>query len=222
MKWWLTGSSVIVFSLASGGFSAEPETSGGAVYTFESGAEHWQIYDYTGGKTGGTSVFHPATWERSGGVLDSGYVWADDSRWRIDTPEKPPSILAFFIRRSYARQGAVDLRGAEVSVCLRGDKLDLKGSKCLFWAFSDDKGTRWHYRGKPLTVPDGKWSEPQTFVLEDDEKQWHRSWARDPKNPGGLGEVLATCDSYGFSFVGFSEEVTGKLAMDELVIKPKK
>jgi hypothetical protein len=191
-------------------------------YTFESGAQHWQVYDYNGGKKGGPSAFHPVSWATKGGVKNSGYVWGDDSRWRIDTPEKPASILAFFTRRSYARQGAVDLRGAEVSVHLRGDKLDLKGGKCLFWAFSDDKGTRWHYRGHPLSVPEGKWSKKQTFTLVADEKKWHRSWARDPKKPGRLADVLATCDSYGFSFVGFKEEVAGKFAMDELVIRPKK
>ena len=221
MKRRLTGFGVMAVLLTAGGY-ADPGQAGHIAYRFESGAEHWQVYDYTGGKKGGVSVFYPATWERNGGVKDSGYIWADDSRWRIDTPEQPVSILAFFIRRSYAKQGAVDLRGAELSVHLRGDKLDLKGAKCLFWAFSDDKGTRWHCKGKPLMVPEGKWGEKQTIVLVDDEKQWHRSWARDPKKPGPLAEVLATCDSYGLSFVGFSEEVTGRLAMDELVIKLKK
>lgn len=213
---------VAVLLLAGGGSAAQPAKSKDIAHTFEAGADHWQVYDYTGGKKGGPSVFHLVTWERAGGVKDSGYVWADDSRWRIDTPEKPESILAFFTRRSYARLGPVDLRGAELSVHLRGDKLDPKGATFLFWAFSDEKGTRWHCKGKPLAVPEGKWSEKQTFVLEADEKQWHRSWARDPKNPGSLADVLATCDSYGFSFVGFSAEATGKVAMDEFVIKLKK
>jgi len=31
---------------------------------------------------------------------------------------------------------------------------------------------------------------------------------------------LRECDSYGISFVGFSDEVTGKLALDELMIVP--
>lgn len=217
-----SATSVLVAVLACTGAFSEAGKPGAIIYAFESGAQHWQVYDYTGGKRGGPSVFYPVTWERTGGVKDSGYVWGDDTRWRIDTPEKPPSILAFFTRRSYAGKGAVDLRGARVSVHLRGDKLDLKGARCLFWAFSDDKGTRWHYRGKPLTVPDGKWSEKQTLVLEGDEKRWHRSWARDPKRPGRLADVLATCDSYGFSFVGFSDEVTGRFAMDELVINPKR
>jgi hypothetical protein len=207
--------------LLSGTLRAESRKSGGTAYTFRTGAEHWQVYDYNGGKKGGPSVFYPVTWERSGGVKDSEYVWGDDSRWRIDTPEDPQSVLAFFTRRSYARQGPIDLRGAEVSVYLRGDKLDLKGGKCLFWIFSDEKGTRWHFRAKPLNVPEGTWSEKQTFVLENNEKQWHRSWARHPDRPGSLADVLKTCDSYGFSFVGFKGEPAGRFAMDELMIHTK-
>src|SRR5688500_13382153 len=91
----------------------------------------WQIYDYNGGKAGGGNVFFPATGEKSGGVGDSGYVWADDARWRIDTPEDPHSILAFIIYRSWVGGQALDLRGANLSVHLRGDKLELRGAKCL-------------------------------------------------------------------------------------------
>ncbi|MBW3540687.1 MAG: hypothetical protein KY476_10485 [Planctomycetes bacterium] len=212
--------SVGTFLLCAVLHAADPAANENA-YRFESGAQTWQVYDYNGGKAGGTSVFHPATWERTGGVEDSGYVWGDDSRWRIDTPEKPHSVLAFFTRRSYARQKPIDLRGAKVSVHLRGEKLDLKGGKCLFWVFSDELGTRWHLRAVPLEVPDGKWSDKQSFVLEEDEDRWHRSWARYPDKPGSLGDVLRTCDSYGLSFVGFDEEPTGRFAMDELIIEPQ-
>jgi hypothetical protein len=37
-----------------------------------------------------------------------------------------------------------------------------------------------------------------------------------PDKAATLDEVLDTCDSYGFSFVGFSGEATGKFSMDEL------
>ncbi len=179
----------------------------------------WQIYDYNGGKEGGGNVFFPATWEKSGGVGDSGYIWADDSRWRIDTPEEPHSILAFIVYRSWVGGQALDLRGAKLSVHLRGDKLDLRGAKCLFWALNNAKGTRWHMKGQPLTVADGSWGAKQTIVLKSDEKLWLKSWSRNPDKPASLDEVLATCDSYGFSFVVFSGEVTGKFSMDELVIE---
>jgi hypothetical protein len=53
------------------------------VNDFNKGREGWQVYDYNGGKPGGGNVFFPATWERTGGVGNSGYIWADDSRWRF-------------------------------------------------------------------------------------------------------------------------------------------
>ena len=43
-----------------------------------------------------------------------------------------------------AQTDPLDLRGAEVSVYLRGDDLDLKGAKCYFWALAG--GTRWQDR----------------------------------------------------------------------------
>ena len=79
---------------------------------------------------------------------------------------------------------------------------------------------RYHYTGAPLKVNAGEWGKRQTIVLKNDKKLWHESWSRNPDNPASLDEVLGECDSYGVSFVGFSNEVTGKLAMDELVIEP--
>jgi len=189
------------------------------VNDFNKDREGWQIYDYNGGQPDGGNVFFPATWERSGGVQDSGYIWGDDSRWRIDTPENPNSILAFIIYRAWVGGKPLDLRRCKVSVCLRGDKLDLKGAKCYFWVLSNDRGTRWHYYDEPLRIPDGKWSDKQTIVLKNEEKLWHRSWSRYPDKPASLDEVLSGCDSYGFSFVGFSEKVTGRLAMDQFEIE---
>ena len=225
-----------VAALLSGGLAlaalAEPRV---LATTFDKGPEGWQVYDYNGGIAGGGNVFYPVTWEKSGGVNGTGYVWGDDARWRIDTPENPHSILALIIYRDWdviypfkQAPGAVkgdqlDLRDAEVSVALRGDKLDLKGAECYFWALDHQVMTRWHYKGQPLKISDGRWDK-QTFVIKNDESKWYRSWAKDPKNPASLDRTLRECDSYGFSFVGFKEEVTGKLSMDELVItmKPKR
>ena len=66
-----------------------------------------------------------------------------------------------------------------------------------------------------LFTPDD-WGEKLTFVLKNDEKLWHRSWE---PNPSKLSDILQNCHSYGFAFVGFSEKVTGKFAMDEFVIR---
>lgn len=186
--------------------------------TFDAGAEGWQVYDYNGG-SGSQNVFYPVTWEKSGGVRNSGYVWGDDSRWRIDTPEQPNSILALLVYRSWVKGDQLDLREAKVSVYLRGDQLDLKGAKCYFWALDSQIGTRWHYVSQPLPITEGAWGRKVTFTLKNDEKLWHRTWARNPASPASLDHVLRECDSYGFSFLGFSGEVTGKFAMDELEIE---
>jgi len=213
---------VASYGLLSKGFSnpsAGRERAAPIVDDFNTGG--WRVYDYHGGLEGSTkNVYYPVTWEEKGGVNDSGYVWGDDSRWRIDTPESPHSILAFIIYRSWLKKGPVDLRNARLSVHFRGDKLDLKGSRVYFWALSNKLGTRWHMKAKPLAVPEGGWSERQVIVLEPDEKLWNRSWSRYPNTPASLDEVLRECESYGFSFLGFNGEVTGKFAMDELVIEP--
>ena len=101
-----------------------------------------------------------------------------------------------------------------MSVHLRGDDLDLKGAKCYFWVHSG--GTRWHYTGRPLTIDHGKWGPPERFVLVNDESEWHRSWA---PSRASLESLLKNSASYGFSFVGFLEEVTGKLSMDQFELQ---
>jgi hypothetical protein len=202
---------VLCASLAA---SDEPDRKGQTIANrFESGDEGWHVYDYNGG-SGIQDVFKPVTWEKAGGVKNGGYIWGDDSRWRIDTPEKPHSILALIHYRRWVKSPPVDVRDAEVSVCLRGDKLDLKGAKCYFWV--NRPGTRWHLTSQPLKITEGDWGEKLTFTLKNDEKLWHRSWAA---NPAPLKDILQTCHSYGFAFVGFSEKVTGKFAMDEFVIR---
>jgi hypothetical protein len=217
---WLN--SGMAFACLLAGCLAIKAVSGSVVLnSFNSDREGWQAYDYNGGIAGGGNVFLPLHWEKSGGVGKTGYVWADDSQWRIDTPELPNSILAFIIYRNWVNGQPLDLREAEVSVYLRGDHLDLKGAQCYFWALDQEIGTRWHYVSQPLRVQHDRWGKPLRFRLQNREALWHRSWARTPSNPASLEEVLRTCDSYGFSFLNFSGEVTGKLSMDELAIRLK-
>jgi hypothetical protein len=209
---------------------AEPRQE--IVNTFDQGRESWQIYDYNGGIAGGGNVFYLPTWEKRGGVANTGYIWADDSRWRIDTPENPHSILAFILYyhwmtldtkepgrsmprpTTYVPEGRLDMRDAEVSVRLRGDGLDLKGATCYFWVMGGPG--RWHYTGRPIEIPRGAWGSEERFVLPNDESQWHFSW---PPGGGNLNEALKTSHSCGFSFVGFSGEVTGKFSMDDFRIR---
>jgi hypothetical protein len=56
-------------------------------------------------------------------------------------------------------------------------------------------------------------------ALGADEAGWHRSWSIDPDHPVPLERILSQAESYGISLVGFSREVSGRLAMDELVIR---
>ena len=60
-----------------------------------------------------------------------------------------------------------------------------------------------------------KWGPPEHFVLVNDESLWHRSWA---PSKTSLNDLLKNSASYGFSFVGFSEEVTGKISMDQFEV----
>ncbi len=185
---------------------------------FDSGPEGWCSYDYHASiVAGGSNISILTTWEKDGGAGNSGYVWVDHTRWSADTPEKPLSILPLLFYRRWINAGPIDLRDAEVSVYLRGDGLGLDGAECLFWIHG--AGTRWHCTTSPLDISDGCWhSDPNRIDLGTDEDLWHRSWSADPQNPTPLALLLGQVESYGFSFVGFSSEVTGRLCMDEFEI----
>ena len=187
--------------------------------SFDKGEEGWCSYDYHASMVdGGKNVFVLTAWETRGGVNNSGYVWVDHTRWSADTPEKPLSILPLLFYRRWINADPIDLHNAELSVYLRGDGLRLDGAQCFFWIHG--AATRWHYVGHPLIIPEGHWGTgPISLCLKADEKLWHRSWSFDPKNPAPLDLLLGKVESYGFSFVGFSSEVTGRLCMDEFQIR---
>lgn len=186
--------------------------------SFTKGPEGWCSYDYHASIVAdGVNIFVLATWMKEGGVNNGGYIWVDHRRWSADTPEKPLSILPLLFYRSWLDADPVDLRGCEVSVYLRGDGLRLDGAQCYFWV--NGPGTRWHYAAQPLTIAEGAWAgEPQRFVLHDDEQLWHRSWAANPATALSLTDMLRSAHSYGFSFVGFTSEVSGRLSMAEFTI----
>jgi len=187
--------------------------------SFAKGPEGWCSYDYHASMVAdGRNIFILSTWQKEGGPGRSGYVWVDHRRWSADTPEKPLSILSLIFYRNWVNEDLIDLRGAEVSAYLRGDNLQLDGGRCLFWVLGT--GGRWHLNSHPLVVSDGKWSsEPLRFALPKDERLWHHSWPRDPRVSRPVGEILKATESYGFSFVGFSREVTGRLSMARFTIR---
>ena len=187
--------------------------------SFDKGPEGWCSYDYHWSIVAkGRNIFILTTWQPSGGVNDSGYVWCDEARWSADTPESPVSVLPFITYVHWVGLEPPDLREAQVSVYLRGDDLQLDGAQCYFWVVSG--GGRWHFTSRPLTISEGRWAdEPNVFVLKNDEALWHRSWSADPSNPPALSDLLSDAHSYGFSLVGFGQEPRGKFSMDELEIR---
>ena len=185
---------------------------------FDRGPQSWCSYDYHASMVnGGTNVFVLATWVRQGGVDNSGYIWTDNTRWSADTPERPLSILPLLFYQNWIDGDPVDLRNTELSVFLRGDGLNLDGAQCFFWVHANH--TRWHCTGQPLNISNGDWfGEPERVPLSGDETLWHLSWSG-AGEPATLDGALGRAESYGFSFVGFTAEVTGRLCMDEFAIE---
>jgi hypothetical protein len=185
--------------------------------SFAKGPEGWCSYDYHASMVAdGRNIFILTTWEAKGGPGDAGYVWTDHRRWSADTPESPLSILPLLFYRNWIDKDPIDLRDAELSVYLRGDGLRLDGATCLFWVHG--AGGRWHLDSQPLPISEGAWSaEPLRVALPDDESRWHHSWPRKEWSQP-LSAVLGAAHSYGFSFIGFSSEVTGRLCLSQFAI----
>lgn len=189
---------------------------------FEKGPDSWCSYDYHGSAVNVRKrVFVLGHWEREGGLNGGGYVWCEETYWTPDVPEIPLSILPFVHYRGWIGEDPIDLRDREVSVHLRGDGLDLWGGECYFWVVgpgTTNQTTRWHLNSRPINISLGAWSDsPDTFRLVADESTWHRSWSR--SDPPSLEQCLAECESYGFSFVGFTSAVQGKLSMGSFEIR---
>ena len=184
------------------------------------GNDGWRCYDYDADHRNERNHQIPLKWSHTGGADNSGYVWADDSFWTIDLPESPVSILAFMFYQEWVGRDDMDMRDAQVSVYLRGDGLDLKGGHCRFWC--GKRGSRWHLSSNPLQIAEGTWADkPLKFTAKNDESVWHRSWSGMPWRPKSLDETLGECTSYGFSFIGFSEKVTGRFSMSRFEVRPQ-
>ena len=80
----------------------------------------------------------------------------------------------------------------------------------------------WHLNSEPIEIEEGAWpTNPTKIHLINDEKLWHRSWSKDPSKPTSLSGCLTNCVSYGFSFVGFTNAVRGKLSLGGFAIEYK-
>jgi hypothetical protein len=188
---------------------------------FAKGPEGWCSYDYHASMvSNGTNIFVLATWVQGGGPAGGNYIWTDHRRWSADTPEKPLSILPLLFYRSWIDADPIDLREGELTVSLRGYDLNLDGAKCFFWVHAGN--TRWHFVAQPLPIAVGGLAlQPQRLVLRADPAHWHRSWTQDEATALSLAQTLQDARSYGFSFTGFSSEVTGRLALGAFSIAPR-
>lgn len=194
--------------------------TGYIVNSFERSQEGWWSYWYDPNTT--HNIFYPTTWHPTGGVDNSGYVSTDSSRWAVDTPETPDSILAFITYPSWTASSAVDFRNATVSFSLRENDLDLHGARAYFWVVDNESSMRWHLIDQPLMIGNDSWSESNILKIDASEERWRNTWnARNLDPRGSLDSVLAGVDSYGISFLGFSEgeTVSGTLALDEFIIE---
>ncbi len=189
--------------------------------TFAKGPDAWAAYDYHASMiAGGRNIFIYPT-KATDPATGRNYIWVDHVRWSADTPENPLSILPLLHYRSWMNLDPIDLRNAQVSVYLRGDDLNLNTAHCLFWVHYN--GGRWHLDSQHLPITPNAWSkDPVIINLPNNEKKWHHSWPRN-QNSGTLEKALANAESYGFSFIGFGAEVTGKFCISDFkIILPAK
>jgi hypothetical protein len=169
------------------------------------------------------NIFYPMTYQATGGADGGGFVWTDASRWRVDPPEDPDSILVAvnYWRwlfppewRSRSHLGeTVDLSNTVLEVALRGRQLVLGPTHVTFWVLCN--GSRWHSVA-PLTAGAGRW-QANRIELTPDPERWSRSWARDAAPPPFC---LDKVESYGFALRGVARGLrpTGVLDMDEFRI----
>ena len=191
--------------------------------TFNTGPQGWCSYDYHWSVVSKSNCFILGNWESSGGVEGSGYIWTDHTRWSADTPEDPVSILPFLTYTHWTNVEPLDLRDANISVYIRSDNLKLNGAKCYFWAVGKKESGRFHLKSNPLDISAGCWADsPNSFTLVNDESLWHRSWSKNKSHPPSLDNLLSNCISYGISLVGFDNEPTGRLSIDELIVTLRK
>lgn len=185
-------------------------------HRFDVWNERWTSYQDAYGRG---NVFFPMSHQRSGGVDGGGFVWTDDSRWLIDAPEKPHSILIavnywrwLFPPEWRARTGAgdnVNLADATLEVALRGRGLELGTAHVTFWIVCD--GARWHI-AQPLMPGNGEWATIRVSLST--AADWQLSWSRGQRD---AALCLDHVESYGLAFRGFQpgQIPRGVLDMDD-------
>lgn len=172
------------------------------------GNDVWSAYDYNGGMNSENNVFYPVT-------RLPGEFLVDSSRWRIDTPETPDTVLAMLTYPSWADSNitTMNLGFVEAKFKLKGTNLDLKGGQVYFWVVANALGGgvgRWHKTSQPLDVGNGVWGA-ENVVDIGPAAGWQKTWQSGTATSPYFDKVL----SWGISFMGFANGVnpTGALSM---------
>jgi hypothetical protein len=182
---------------------------------FAEGHDYWSAYPYNAGMPHWGNVFYPAT------HFSDGYIVTDASRWAIDTPEDPDSVLAMLTYPSWIDPAltTMNLGGSVVSFDLMGLDLNLRGGHAFFWVVAGSPqgiDARWYKKVDPLVIGDGVWGA-RNLVTVDVWPDWTKSW------DGGYGVTAPYFDkvkSWGIGFVGFPEGdmPSGALALRDFKI----
>jgi len=130
------------------------EREGTVRNSFAKGPEGWCSYDYHAAiLSGWRETFILSTWRPRHGPKQANCVTVDHHQWSADTPEQPVSIQALIHYRNWTDLEPLDLRGADLSVYLRGDELKTDGAACYFWV--NTTMNRWHLTSQPLRIGTG-------------------------------------------------------------------
>ncbi len=164
------------------------------------------------------NIWFPLTHERA-----SDSVFTDDSRWRVDAPETPNSMLIMLVYWKWlvrqdivvSRDPTINLANKRVYYSLKGLNLDMKGGNCYFWI--ETAAGRWHKTATPVIPGVGVYNG-SSVDLTTNPADWTRTYDRYQTNPP---LNLASVTSFGFSFIGFPRDnpCTGQLHMDYFAIK---
>jgi hypothetical protein len=160
---------------------------------------NWTAYEFISQPDG--QIFHPA-------VIDGNALRVDDSQWTIDTPETPDSVLPFLTYLEWTGLPLLDMSFVDhIRIRMGGDGLNLYGGHATFWIVSG--GTRWHLE-EEMAVTDTMTTYDLALA-----GSWRLSY---PLNEPAA-TLVYTKDhvrSYGIAFVGFSQEPTGALLVEEM------
>lgn len=193
----VNGFQMLLASAGAGGFVGEAQDPGP---TQTPGYELFQDLDWASYLyLGDDHEFVPA-------VIDVSHRIVNSDGWNIDTPEDPDAVLPFLTYLEWIGASPPNITNVDnVRITMRGDGLNLYGGYADFWIVT--VGTRWHLIA-PMQV-----TNSMTHFDLDLGGSWYRSWTVNNKT---LAQTKASVTSYGISFLGWSQEPTGTLIVQDI------